>query len=126
MDGAPRPSNAGPAAPAPSAGDCAAQAGHRFRPRAAVPDTNKGLRATIDPLQVAIVGDELRTTSLVLGSIVMFVLLLACANVANLLLARGIGRTREIAVRAALGASSRQIARLLLSESLTIAIISGA
>jgi hypothetical protein len=54
-------------------------------------------------LKEAIVGDDLRTTSLVLGGVVLFVLLLACANVVNLILARGVGRKREIAVRAALG-----------------------
>ncbi|MGQ0737401.1 MAG: ABC transporter permease [Acidobacteriota bacterium] len=62
------------------------------------PDTNRAVDVTIEPLHTAIVGDELRATSVVLGGVVAFVLLLASANVANLILARGVGRTREIAV----------------------------
>ena len=90
------------------------------------PETNKGWTVRIEPLRDALVSGELRSTSLVLGGVVGFVLLMACANVANLLLARGIGRGREMAVRAALGASRGQIARLLFVESIVLAALGGA
>src|SRR6266487_1111318 len=90
------------------------------------PETNKNWTVTIEPLRQALVSDELRTTSLVLGGVVLFVLLMACANVANLLLARGVGRAREMAVRAAIGGSARQIVRLLLTESVLLATLGGA
>jgi putative ABC transport system permease protein len=90
------------------------------------PETNRNWTVTLEPLQKALVGDELRATSLILGGVVMFVLLMACANVANLLLARGVGRAREMAVRAAIGSSAGQIVRLLMTESVLLAMLGGA
>ena len=90
------------------------------------PDTNKAWGVTIEPLRSAIVGPELRLTSLVLAGVVAFVLLMACANVANLLLARGLSRTREFAVRSALGGSRRRIVQQLFVESMLLASAGGA
>jgi putative ABC transport system permease protein len=89
------------------------------------PATNKGWTVAIEPIQEAIVGDDLRNTSLVLGGVVLFVLLLACANIANLILARGVGRAREMAVRAALGATRRRIVSQLLVESTMLGTAGG-
>src|SRR5262249_5279795 len=91
----------------------------------AEPDTNRNWGVVVDPLRESLVGGDLRATSLVLGGVVMFVLLMACANVANLLLARGVGRVRDVAVRRALGANTFQILRWLLSESLLLSALGG-
>jgi predicted permease len=89
------------------------------------PATNKGRGAHIQPLQNAIAGDDLRRTTFILAGAVLFVLLLACANVANLILVRGIGRMREMAMRAALGATQARIATQFLTESAVLAIAGG-
>ena len=89
------------------------------------PDSNKGHVVTVQPLRQALIGPQVRLTSLLLVGVVGFVLLMCCANVASLLLAQATGRTRELAVRAALGAGRGRVVAQLLTESLVLASIGG-
>ncbi len=83
-----------------------------------------GLRARVRPLKEAVVGDVSTTLWILLG-MVGFVLLIACANVANLLLVRAEGRQRELALRVAVGAGRIQVLRAFLGESLLLAAAGG-
>jgi putative ABC transport system permease protein len=91
----------------------------------AYPESNTGWSAHVMPLRTELAADYANMSFIMLG-IVGFVLLVACANLANLLLARASARRQELAVRAALGASRRALVRHLLAESLLVSLTAGA
>ena len=91
----------------------------------AYPDIDRGWSVTLTSLTDAVVGD-VRAPLLMLLAAVAAVLLIACANVAGLILARGVARARELAVRAAVGATAGRLLRMQLAESLLLSLLGGA
>jgi predicted permease len=95
------------------------------RLEAAYPDINLDLRATVNPLRETMAANVEQPVLLLLGA-ALLILLIACANLANVTLSRAMGRRTEMAVRAALGAGRARLARQLLTESVLLSVTGGA
>jgi putative ABC transport system permease protein len=89
------------------------------------PDSNKGWGVAVDPLSDTIVGRQLRKSLYVLAAAVGMVLLIGCANLANLTLARSAAREREVAIRASVGAGRWRLVRQFLTENIVLSVIGG-
>jgi putative ABC transport system permease protein len=89
------------------------------------PKSNKGWGIAIDPFSSVLVGSDLKQSLYVLMGAVGMVLLIACSNLANLTLARGISREREVAIRAALGAGRWRLVRQFVTESVLLSVCGG-
>ncbi len=92
----------------------------------AYPETNEGLRPLITPYTENFIGDQTEGILLVMLAVVLLVLVVACVNVANLLLARAAGRTKELAIRTAMGASRSKVLAHLLAEATVLAVMGAA
>jgi len=89
----------------------------------AYPETNEGLSSLITPYTENFIGQETENILLVMLAVVLLVLVVACVNVANLLLARTAGRTKELAIRTALGASRSRVMAHLLAEATVLSLL---
>ena len=89
------------------------------------PDSNKGWGVTVERYSDVIIGPDMRTALYVLLSATGMVLLIGCANLANLALARGVARDREVAIRSSLGAGRWRLVRQFLTENVLLAVCGG-